>query len=293
MSRVEVLKTYKLYINGKFSRTESGRYLKINDSKGNLLANICRASRKDLRNSVRAADKAQSAWAARSAFNRGQILYRIAENLEGRKAEFRDILTKEQGLTEANSKKAVENAIDTFIYFAGWTDKYSAIYSTVNPVSSSHFNFSIPEAVGVVGVLSGESLSFPKMAAIFSAIIAGGNSMLIQIGEKASLSAMVLAEVIHHSDVPAGVVNILTGYQSELLDHMGGHMEIKSLLYLDDDQSMKKQIEELSVLNLKRLVHWKAENYQELLNPYSIYDFQETKTTWHPIEQIGGASAAY
>lgn len=291
--RVEIQKTFKLYIGGKFSRTESGRYFKAVNAKGETLANLCWASRKDLRNAVSAATKAQSAWSELSAYNRAQILYRIAENLESRKAELEALLVSERGLTKAKASIEVGLGIDKIVYYAGWADKYSAIFSSVNPVASSHFNFSIVEAVGTVGILADQDLSFSNLIAAIASIVVGGNSLLIVVPEKLSMSFMTFAEVIHHSDVPAGLINILTGYTDELMEHMAGHMEVGSLLYYGSDQKKIQRLEELSETNLKRCVYWSPKDQKLEKSPYSIYDFQEVKTTWHPIEQIGGASAAY
>ncbi len=290
--RVEVLKTYKLYIGGKFSRTESGRYFKLEDKKGHTVANLCQSSRKDFRNSVVVARKAQIAWEERSAYNKGQILYRIAENLEGRKSELADLISAERKLDKKKADEEVNDAIDTFLYFAGWTDKYQAIFSSVNPVASSHFNFSILEALGVVSSIMGPDNNFQQLAALISAAIAGGNTLITLVPAELSLSAMTLAEVIHHSDVPAGVVNILTGFEDELLEHMAGHMDVNALLYWGDKKETVIKIRELSESNLKRSVFWPTEK-NRARSPYSIYDLQEIKTTWHPIEQIGGATSAY
>lgn len=290
--RLDVLKTYKLYIGGKFSRTESGRYFKAEDQEGNTIANLCRASRKDFRNAVVAARKAQLAWSERTAYNRGQILYRLAENLESRKAEVEEILIQEKGDSKGKAKEAIEIAIDQFIHYAGWADKYQAVFSSVNPVASSHFNFSILEPVGLVASATEEEIGLVELLSSISACIVGGNTMVIQVPQNLSRVMMTLAEIIHHSDVPAGVINILTGFKSELLEHMAGHMDVNTFLYLGDDKTDQVKIEKLSELNLKRTISWSPKR-KRWNDPYMIYDLQEVKTTWHPIELIGGASSSY
>lgn len=293
--RVEVLKTYKIYIGGKFPRTESGRYYKPENSKGEKLGNICLSSRKDIRNAVVAARKAQEAWAGRSAYNRGQILYRIAENLESRKAEFVDLIMQEEAVSASKAKKIVEESIDRLIYFAGWSDKYQQLFSSVNPVASSHFNFSLLEPTGLVACICGEGATFKSLIAAISAIICGGNTVVLLAREAAPISTISMAEVLHHSDVPAGVVNLLTGKREELEGHMASHMDVNALLLIGYSSKQSVSIEQIATENLKRVIHWLASQTEtnEIENPYAIQDFLETKTTWHPIEQIGGATAGY
>lgn len=294
MSRIEVLKTYKLYIGGSFPRTESGRYYQPENKKGEALGNICQASRKDFRNAVVAARKAQSAWAGRSAYNIGQIIYRIAENLESRKNDFAALLQKEEGLSAKKSLEKVEAAIDRLVYFAGWSDKYQQLFSNVNPVASSHFNFSMVEPTGVVAALCHEG-GFDGLLSSIVATITAGNSLVVLADEKAPLSALTLAEVLHHSDVPGGVVNILTGKTEELYSHFATHKDVNALLYIGSDEKISQEAELHAAGNLKRFRGYsieklKPENFE---NPFVIKDFTEVKTTWHPIEQIGGSAPAY
>ena len=293
--RIEVLKTFKIYINGKFPRTESGRYYKPQNSKGEELGNICLSSRKDVRNAIVAARKAQQAWAGKSAYNNSQILYRIAENLESRKAEFISLVSKEEAVSSAKSKNIVEESIDRLIYFAGWSDKFQQLFSSVNPVASSHFNFSMAEATGVVTSICGDGVMFKGLVSSIAAIICGGNTIVIVANEKAPLSAISFAEVLQHSDVPAGVINILTGKKEELHTHMASHMDVNALLLLGYSSKESLELELLAAENLKRVRVWSDEkvNSDNVENPYSIQDFLETKTTWHPVEQIGGASPGY
>jgi acyl-CoA reductase-like NAD-dependent aldehyde dehydrogenase len=293
--RLEVLKTYKIYIGGQFPRTESGRYFKPTNSNGDLLGNICLSSRKDFRNAVVAARKVQEAWAGKTAYNIGQILYRIAENLEGAKLQFVDLIIKEENVSSEKAKEQVEQAIDRLIYYAGWSDKFQQIFSGVNPVSSSHFNFSILESTGVVACLSENDANFLSLVTAVANVIVGGNTIVIQAGEKAPISAITFAEIINNSDVPGGVVNILTGKPSELMEHFASHMDVNSILYLGSDPKTIRSIKEKSADNLKRVRVWFNNDIQsaKFETPYTIKDFLEVKTTWHPIEQIGGASAGY
>ena len=290
--RLTVLKPYKLYINGKFPRTESGRYFVYKGRNGQV-ANMCRASRKDLRECVVAARKSQGAWAARSAFNRSQILYRIAEMLEGRKEQFIEELTM-QGSNKSEAKKEVSLAIDRLIYYAGWSDKYQQVFSSVNPVSSSHFNFSIYEPTGVVFIFADPTTSLISLVSTMAPVIVSGNACVILASEDNPLSAITFGEVVHSSDVPGGVVNILTGHIKELLDHAGGHLDINSIFYAGKDQKQLKRLKELAASNVKRVVSddrdWMKQSSQD---PYLITSFCEVKTTWHPIERIGPSGSGY
>ncbi len=293
MSRIEVLKTYKIYIGGKFPRTESGRYYQPK-ANGKAIGNICQSSRKDFRNAVVAARGAQGAWGARSAYNKSQILYRIAEVLEGRKAQFVEELIT-QGSTKAQATKEVEVSIDRLIYYAGWCDKYTQVYSAVNPVASSHFNFSVPEPTGVVAVFAPEENGLIGLVSQIAPIIAGGNTCVVLASESKPLCAVTFSEVLATSDVPGGVVNILTGNRKELLTHFSTHKDVNALLYCGNDQKELKAIQEDAIVNLKRVVEktTKDWNKDEHESPYAILDFQETKTTWHPIEHISGAGSGY
>ena len=291
--RLEVLKTYKIYIGGKFPRTESGRYYIPTNSKGEGLCNACLGSRKDFRNAVVAARKAHGPWAERSAYNIGQILYRIAENLEGRKEEFIKLIQKEEAISTKAASKLVEDSIDQLVYFAGWSDKFQQLFSSVNPVASSHFNFSILEGRGVVAALLDADTSFKDLVTVIAVAICSGNSIVLLAKENAPLSGITFAEVLQHSDLPGGVVNILTGKAEELEEHFATHMDVNTLL-LVGNSARKAELAKKCATNLKRLVHWsKAELKQNEKSPYLLKDLLETKTTWHPIEQIGGAKSGY
>lgn len=293
MSRLEVLKTYKIFIDGQFPRTESGRYYTPLDSKGKALANICLSSRKDVRNAVVAARKAFGPWSERSAFNRGQILYRIAEILEGRQAQFVDELMR-QGSSKLAATNEVNLSIDRIVYYAGWCDKYNQVVSSVNPVSSSHFNFSSLEPMGVVGVVAEQSTSLIGLVSLILPAICGGNSTVVLASEKLPLCAVTFGEVIHSSDVPAGVINILTGSPEEMAVTLASHMDVNALITSNLESQLSNKLSLLSVDNLKRKFDY-TENWegQETQGLHYISDLQEIKTTWHPIENVGGASSSY
>lgn len=292
MKRVEILKTYKIYSGGKFPRTESGRYYMALDKKGNPIANMCMGSRKDVRNAVVFARKALGAWSGKTAFNRSQILYRIAEVLEGRKSQFVEELIL-QGVQKTAATKEVETSIDRIVYYAGWCDKFCQIGSSVNPVSSSHFNFSTYEPVGVVGIIAPQDSSLFGLVSMLLPVIAGGNSCVLLANEKMPLCSITFSEVLNASDVPGGVVNIITGHISELVKPLSTHMDVNAIAFSNIPE-LKKEIDLYSVDNLKRVraynVSWKDNDAQAL---HYITDFQEVKTTWHPIENIGGASSTY
>lgn len=294
MTRLEVLKTYKIYIGGQFPRTESGRYYTPKNKAGQALANVCLSSRKDFREAVVAARNAFGSWSAKAAFNRGQILYRIAEMLEGRKAQFIDELVK-QDSTAKQAEEEVNTCIDRLIYYAGWCDKFQQVFGAVNPVASSHFNFSVPEPTGVVAIVASQQTSLLGLVSVISPVIAGGNTCIVLASETKPLCAVTFAEVLNSSDVSGGVVNILTGKPSELVKYFADHMDINSIIYCESDVETKRLIQEKASLNVKRVVLYDKVkwNSDEAETPYFIMDTQEIKTTWHPIENIGGAKAGY
>jgi acyl-CoA reductase-like NAD-dependent aldehyde dehydrogenase len=290
---MNILKTYKIYINGQFPRTESGRTYVVNDAEGNPIANVCQSSKKDIRNAVQAARKAFGSWSERSAFNRGQILYRMAEMLEGRKAQFLEELTQ-QGQSLEIAKNEIQLCIDRIVYYAGWCDKYQQILSTVNPVNSSHFNFSVVEPTGVVGILAEQSTGLIGFVSQLMPVIAGGNSVVLIASEQLPLCAITFAEVLETSDLPAGVVNILTGSADEMLPTLSEHMDVNALFLSNVDAEMENNTQLSAIDNLKRVIvkndDWTKEDVQGISY---ISLFQEIKTTWHPIEQIGGATSTY
>ena len=291
--QLEILKTYKLYIGGAFPRTESGRFYKLENNKKEVIANMCLSSRKDFRNAVVAARKAFEGWSGRAAFNRGQILYRIAEMLEGRKAQFIEDLIL-QGATKASAEREVRLAIDRCVYYSGWCDKYQQLFGSINPVATSHFNFSVPEPTGVVSIVADEHFSLLGLVSVIMPVIAGGNTCIVLASETNPLCSITFAEVLATSDLPGGVVNILTGKSKELHTHFASHMDVNAVVYCRENADEAKTIAELSSLNVKRSFMWQKDwTKAEHENPYLIMDLQEIKTTWHPIENIGVSGAKY
>lgn len=292
MERIEVLKTYKIFIGGAFPRTESGRYYPLT-LKNNMTVNVSLSSRKDFRNAVVAARGAFGGWSGRAAFNRGQILYRIAEMLEGRKEQFLEEL-KQLGYTLAAARKEVEQSIDRLVYYAGWCDKYQQLFSAVNPVASSHFNFSVPEPTGVVAIMADESTALLGLVSVVAPCIAGGNTCIVLASEQKPTCAVTFAEVLATSDVPGGVVNILTGNRKELHAHFSSHMDLNAVVNCNNEKEFNHSIGENAALNVKRVFtwnrNWTDEKEQGL---YYITDLQEVKTTWHPIENIGISGIKY
>jgi len=282
--RLPVLKTYKVYIGGKFPRTESGRYYLLKDSAGQPIANVCQCSRKDFRDSVVAARAAFGGWAKRSAYNRAQILYRIAEMLEGRSGQFITELVS-TGLAASAATSEVQTSIDRVLYYAGWADKFQQVFSSVNPVSSSHFNFSLLEPTGVVSILAPEESPLLGLLSVVAPTIAGGNTCIALASSSKPLSAVTLAEVLATSDLPGGVVNLLTGHRSELVDQFASHMDVNATIYCGNDDQARATVRTKAANNVKRVVthdrtDWMSDQAQ---SPYFILDTQEVKTTWHPV----------
>jgi acyl-CoA reductase-like NAD-dependent aldehyde dehydrogenase len=294
MSRIEVLKTYKMYIGGKFPRTESGRYYSLKNTKGEEIANMCTGSRKDFRNAVVEARKAFEPWSNRTAYNRSQILYRIAEMLEGRKAQFIDELMQ-MGSTKKQAENEVFTSIDRLIYYAGWADKYQQINSSVNPVSGPYFNFTVQEPTGDVAVIAPEENGLIGLVSTIAPIIVSGNSCIVLASESKALCSVSFAEVVNSSDVPGGVINILTGNAEELIPNFSTHKDVNSMLYCGNDKKATQLIKENSTTNLKRIVVKKDIDWMKNENesPYFITKFTEVKTTWHPIEKIGASGSGY
>ncbi len=291
--RIPVLKTYKLYIGGQFPRTESGRFYELKNKQQETMANICLASRKDFRNAVVVARNSFTNWSSKSAFNRSQILYRIAEMLEGRKVQFVEEMLQ-MGYKKINAENEVTLSIERLIYYAGWCDKYSQLFSTVNPVASSHFNFSVPEPTGVVSIIADEETALLGLISVIAPVIAGGNTCVVLASEKFPLCSITFSEVLATSDLPGGVVNILTGKSSELYAHFSNHMDVNAVIYCRKNKTEEKEIFENASLNVKRAFIWNKDWIKlENQNPYLIFDLQEIKTTWHPIENIGIGGAKY
>ena len=278
MSRIDINKTYKLFIGGAFPRSESGRVYEVKGSNKKFLANPALASRKDLRDAVVAAKSAQAGWAGATAFNRGQILYRIAEIMQGRSEQFVEEISALEGVTSKVAKLQIEEAIDIWVWYSGWCDKLSSIAGSQNQVSGPFYNFTTPESLGVVTIFAESKPSLLGAVRTLAPVLAGGNSIVLIASEAYPLPAITLGEVLATSDIPAGVVNILTGKTSELYPWVGSHMEIDGV---DVAGLSKKQEEELRLVgadNLKRIARFSAINH-----PERILSFMEQKTIWHPI----------
>jgi acyl-CoA reductase-like NAD-dependent aldehyde dehydrogenase len=281
--RLPILKTYKLYIGGAFPRSESGRVRPVLAADGKTpLGNAAQASRKDLRDAVVKARAAQSKWAASSAYLRGQILYRAAELLECRRAELEGEIVRALG----RAGNEVSQAIDLLVHYAGWTDKYGPLFSTVNPVASPHFNFTFPEPTGVVGVLCPDTPPLLALVGLVAPAILSGNTVVVLASERHPLPAVAFAEILATSDVPGGVVNILTGVRDELAPQFAGHMDINAVVDGTGDAAIAKTLQSGTALNVKRYADhslttrdWKTKPE----NPYWILDTVEMKTAWHPI----------
>ncbi len=288
--RIGVRKTYKLYIGGAFPRTESGRAYEVFGAKGELLANACRGTRKDIREAVRAARKAVPGWSSKTAYNRSQILYRIAELMEGRRDQFVAEVMAAEGVSRARATRVVDASIDRWVWYAGWADKYAQVLGTVHPVAGPSFNFSVPEPTGVVGVIAPEASSLLGLVSRLAPVIVSGNAAVVVASESRPLPAVTLSEVLATSDVPGGVVNLITGLRRELVGHLASHMDVNALDAFGASPDEGTALEEVAVENVKRFVRppagglerydWLSERAQ---SPYLIAEFLETKTVWHPI----------
>ncbi len=285
--RLNVRKTYKLYINGEFPRTESGRFYPVTSKSGEVLANACRGSRKDLRNAVQAARKALPGWSGKTAYNRGQILYRIAEVCESRATELSDELRR-QGATAADARKEVERVIDRWVYYAGWSDKFSQMIGSVNPVAGPYYNFTVPEPTGVVGVVAPEEPSLLGIISRIAPAIVGGNTVVAITSQSKPLAAITLGEVFETSDVPGGVVNLISGLKSELVPWLAAHMDVNAIDTTGVAEDAIASVQKAAAENVKRVVHFDGDDIGWLderrsQSPYAIFDFQEMKTVWHPM----------
>jgi acyl-CoA reductase-like NAD-dependent aldehyde dehydrogenase len=290
--RIEVRKTYKLYIGGAFPRSESGRAYVVRASDGTALANACRASRKDLRDAVRAARKAQAGWAAKTAMNRGQVLYRVAELMEGRRDQFVAEVAAAEGLRVDRARTVVDRAIDRWVWYAGWADKITQVLGSSNPVAAPYFNFTIPEATGVVGVVAPETSSLLGLVSRLAPPLVSGNAVVLLSSETRPLPAVTLTEVLATSDVPGGVVNVLTGLKSELVPVLAAHGDVDALDLWGVPDAMRRDTELVAAEDIKRIARrpttvkdarfdWLDDRATE--RPEWIAAFLEMKTVWHPI----------
>jgi acyl-CoA reductase-like NAD-dependent aldehyde dehydrogenase len=283
--RLAVRKTYKLYVGGAFPRSESGRTYEVTAADGRFLANAALASRKDARDAVVAARKAVAGWSEATAYNRGQVLYRVAEMLEGRRAQFVAEVADGEGLSPAEAGAAVDAAIDRWVWYAGWSDKLAQVLGSSNPVAGPYFDFSVPEPTGVVAVVAPAS-SLLGLVSVVAPVIVSGNAAVVVASERAPLPAITLAEVLATSDLPGGVVNLLTGRAAEIAPWLASHMDLNALdLTGVDDAELAADLERAAADNLKRVVRppadapdWTADPGLDRLRP-----FLEIKTVWHPV----------
>lgn len=287
-ARLEVPKMYKLFIGGKFTRTESERYLiALNPRTKEKICNISRASRKDVRNAVVAARAGHNLWSEKTSYEKGQIMYRLAEMLEGRKEQFANEIMQSTGCPKQQASREVMKAIDRIVWYAGFADKWSQLVGTVNPVQNGYFNFSIPEPTGIVGILLSDEPSFLGLISRICPVIVSGNSCIILTSESAPLPALSFSEVIATSDFPAGVINILTGHKKELIPHLAGHMDVNAFDYADNNSVFKKDVQAACANNVKRFVYSALKNVKDYYNDelneniYQIQNFVEIKTVWH------------
>ncbi len=289
-THIPVLKMYKLFIGGKFTRTESERYLSaVNPKSKEKICNYSHASRKDLRNAVVAARSGYTAWSTKTAYERGQILYRLAEMLEGRKEQFINEIVLSTKSTKTQALKEVNKAIDRIIWYAGFSDKWSQLISSVNPVQSGYFNFSMPEPEGVVGILLPDEPSLLGLVSRVCPVLVSGNSCVVIASESAPLPALTFSEVIATSDFPAGVINILTGIKKELIPYLASHMDVNAFDYADSNNAFKKEVQSACANNVKRFIYSAHKNVTDYYNDEmnenlnQIQNFVEIKTVWHTV----------
>jgi acyl-CoA reductase-like NAD-dependent aldehyde dehydrogenase len=284
-SRVAVRKTYKLFVGGKFPRSESGRSYVVTDRKERFLANAARASRKDARDAVVAARKAVPGWSGATAYNRGQILYRIAEMLEGRRDQFVAEVAAGEGLSRSRAEAAVDAAIDRWVWYAGWSDKIAQVHGSSNPVAGPFFNFSVPEPTGVVAMIAPQESSLLGLVSVLGPVIVSGNTAVVLASERRPLPAITLAEVLATSDLPGGVVNILTGRVTEVAPWLATHMDVNAIDLTGVPAELAGDLEGDAAENLKRVVRPPAAEPSWTDEPGidRILDFLEVKTVWHPV----------
>lgn len=283
MTRLPITKTPKCYVGGAFIRSESGRVYPIHDSGGAFFANVPQCTRKDLRNAVEAAAKAGPGWAKRTAYNRGQIIYRLAEMIEARKSELADAIVL-HGASKADATNEVVASIDRLIHYAGWADKYEQMLGNVNPVASPHFNFTVTEPMGIVGILAPEEAPLLALVSLFAPAITCGNTVIALASNARPYPSLVLGEMLATSDLPGGVVNLLTGFRSEIVPTMATHAHLRAITGTANAEEKKTiqsgAAESMKRVKLKHVPDWFSDEAQGL---YEIRDVVEFKTTWHPI----------
>ncbi|MFE4367132.1 aldehyde dehydrogenase family protein [Streptomyces sp. NPDC056835] len=303
-NRLSVLKTYKLYVGGKFPRSESGRVYEVTTAtsaadaagKGTWLANAPLSSRKDARDAVVAARKAFGGWSGATAYNRGQVLYRVAEMLEGRRGQFVREVADAEGLSKSKAAVIVDAAIDRWVWYAGWTDKIGQVVGGANPVAGPFFNLSTPEPTGVVTVLAPQESSFLGLVSVIAPVIATGNTAVVIASEKSPLPALSLGEVLATSDLPGGVVNILSGKTAEIAAPLAAHQDVNGIDLTGADDVLAKELEIAAADNLKRVLRPEREGRADWSadpGTHRLTAFLETKTVWHPTGSLGASGSAY
>ncbi len=281
--RLDVRKTYKLFIGGKFPRSESGRSYEVTDSKGTFLANAAMGSRKDARDSVVAARKAFPGWAAATAYNRGQVLYRVAELLEGRRSQFVDEVAQGEGVSRGKAEGVVDAAVDRWVWYAGWSDKLAQVMGSANSVAGPYFDFSVPEPTGVVAAIAPQDSSLLGLVSVVAPAIVSGNTVVVLASERRPLPAVTLSEVLATSDVPGGVVNVLTGVTAEVAPWLASHMDVNSIDLAGAAESDATDLQVAAADNLKRVVRPARTDWARTPDLTRMRAHLETKTVWHPI----------
>jgi acyl-CoA reductase-like NAD-dependent aldehyde dehydrogenase len=282
-ARLRVRKTYKLYIGGAFPRSESGRSYPVHASSGELLAHAAQASRKDLRDAVLAARKAFAGWSGATAYNRGQVLYRVAEMLDGRREQFAAEVAATEGLALGDALAHVDAAIDRWVYYAGWSDKYAQVAGGTNPVAGPYFSFSLPEPTGVVGVVAPQDSSLLGLVSVLAPVVATGNTAVVIAAEERPLPASSFAEVLATSDLPGGVINLLTGFTAELAPWLAGHRDVNAVDLTGVDVVDRKALQIMAADNVKRVFAPGVDEWSADPGTSRLGAFVETKTVWHPI----------
>ncbi|MEU6553914.1 aldehyde dehydrogenase family protein [Streptomyces sp. NPDC046915] len=292
--RLSVFKTYKLYVGGKFPRSESGRVYEVTDAKGKWLANAPLSSRKDARDAVVAARKAFGAWSGATAYNRGQVLYRVAEMLEGRREQFVREVAEAEGLSKPKAAAVVDATVDRWVWYAGWTDKIAQVTGGGNPVAGPFFNISSPEPTGVVAVLAPQESSFLGLVSVVAPVIATGNTAVVVASEKVPLPALSLGEVLATSDVPGGVVNVLSGRTAEIAAPLAAHQDVNAIDLAGADEALAKELEIAAADNLKRVLRPQpVDDWSAAPGLDRMTAFLETKTVWHPTGSLGASGSSY
>lgn len=291
MAHLSIPKTYKLFSGGAFPRSESGRTYPVTDAKGEFMANAAQGSRKDLRDAVVAARKGHQAWAKATPYNRGQVVYRMAEMLDGRAPEFVDLLRRSRGMTAAEARSEVQAAVDRLVHFAGWTDKISAVFGGANPVSGPYFSYSACEPTGVVGVVAPTDAPLLGLVSVVAPIVAGGNSVVVLAAQDDPCVAITFGEVLATSDTPAGAINLLTGDPAEMGPHLAAHQDVNGLDLTGADDELRLAMEQAASQTLKR-IHVGTDDFTAAPGTARLRAFLEVKSVWHPVGAVSLAGGS-